>query len=368
MAQHQVFGVHGDVGLELGLPPTVLGACSREQVVAGEPCARVAASAEARRSRRSTAVTTPARPRRRRCRPDRGAGSAERRTRSSAPSAASRLALARTVVHSRATARLDQVGGPRDLVGRRQRWQGLPTSPAGPKIRTAAPRPRRRPAASAETTGMDFLRWRRSLPAACRSVPGRPRSRAGRRRPGRPGPGGGRSRAGPPPWRRGAPARMAPMDAAQPSRAPVLADRHGHALLDADVAAGLEGDVVGLTGDHRRGGVGQRRRRGRARLRRRLEEDLVGQDLQGVAGDDGRADAVHRPHRRPVMAFGVGVDDVVVDEREVVDQLDGHAAGTPTSRIGAGRLGSEHGQGGPDALAARRRSTGLPSASVQPRW
>ena len=32
------------------------------------------------------------------------------------------------------------------------------------------------------------------------------------------------------------------------------------------------------------------------------------------------------------MAFGVGVDDVVVDEREVVDQLDGHAARAPRPR------------------------------------
>ena len=57
----------------------------------------------------------------------------------------------------------------------------------------------------------------------------------------------------------------------------------------------------------------------------------MGQYLQGVAGHDGRPDPEHRPDRRPVVAFGVGVDDVVVDEREVVHQLHRHPAGYPTS-------------------------------------
>ena len=85
-----------------------------------------------------------------------------------------------------------------------------------------------------------------------------------------------------------------------------------------------------------------------------FEQHLVGQDLQGVAGDDGRADPVHGPHRRAVMALGVGVDDVVVDEREVVDQLHGHGARYADLGVRPGRLGGEDGEGGPDALAARR--------------
>ncbi len=44
----------------------------------------------------------------------------------------------------------------------------------------------------------------------------------------------------------------------------------------------------------------------------------MGQDLHGVAGDDSGTNAKGGPHGRPVMAFGVGVDDVVMDEREVV--------------------------------------------------
>ena len=96
----------------------------------------------------------------------------------------------------------------------------------------------------------------------------------------------------------------------------------------------------------------------------------MGQDLQGVTGDDGRSDAVHRPHGRAVMAFGVGVDDVVVDEREVVDELDGHRAGHPDLGVGPRRLGGEDGQGRPDALAARQSRPGCRRGRSSPcgRW
>ena len=128
---------------------------------------------------------------------------------------------------------------------------------------------------------------------------------------------------------------------------------HGHALLDGYVPSALEGHVVGLTGDHGGRGVGQRRRRGGAAPDGSFEEDLVSEDLQGVAGDDRRPDPVHRPHRRPVMPFGVDVDDVIVDEREVVDQLHRHRPGHADLGVGPGGFGGQDGQGGPDALAAR---------------
>ena len=80
----------------------------------------------------------------------------------------------------------------------------------------------------------------------------------------------------------------------------------------------------------------------------------MGQDLQRIAGHDGRADAVERPDGGAVVAFGVGVDDVVVNQREVVDQLDGHSSGHPDAGVRPGRFGGEDGQGRADALAAGR--------------
>ena len=57
---------------------------------------------------------------------------------------------------------------------------------------------------------------------------------------------------------------------------------------------------------------------------RLFEHDLEGQRGQRVAGDDGLPDPELAPYRRAVSPLGVAVDDVIVDEREVVDQLDGH--------------------------------------------
>ena len=61
-----------------------------------------------------------------------------------------------------------------------------------------------------------------------------------------------------------------------------------------------------------------------------LEQHVLGQGQQRVAGQDGGADAEHCPGGGPVQAFGVAVHDVVVQQRPVVHQFHrdrgGHAA------------------------------------------
>ena len=53
-----------------------------------------------------------------------------------------------------------------------------------------------------------------------------------------------------------------------------------------------------------------------------------------------------------VAALVVAVDDIVVDEREVVDELDSDSARNPDLARGAGRLGRQQDERRPDALAA----------------
>ena len=89
---------------------------------------------------------------------------------------------------------------------------------------------------------------------------------------------------------------------------------------------------------------------------RLLEQHLESQGGQSVAGDDGGPDAELAPHRRAMPALVVAVDDVVVDEREVVDQLDRdgarHADGLGAA---ASRSGRRQASAAPDALAAARQ-------------
>jgi hypothetical protein len=60
-----------------------------------------------------------------------------------------------------------------------------------------------------------------------------------------------------------------------------------------------------------------------------------------------------------VTAFAVAVDDVVVEQREVVDELDRDRTGYPVPRVGARGLRRQHGQRGADPLAPGAR-TGRP--------
>ena len=75
---------------------------------------------------------------------------------------------------------------------------------------------------------------------------------------------------------------------------------------------------------------------------RRLEEALLGERQQGVTDDHRLADAEQGPHRGAVTAFRVVIDDVVMDQREVVDELDRHGTRDPELRRHADRLGGQH--------------------------
>ena len=59
-------------------------------------------------------------------------------------------------------------------------------------------------------------------------------------------------------------------------------------------------------------------------------------------------------------AFGVVVHDVVVNQREVVDQLHRHRPGERHRGRSAHRLGRQDGQGGPDPFTVTPRRQGLP--------
>lgn len=83
-----------------------------------------------------------------------------------------------------------------------------------------------------------------------------------------------------------------------------------------------------------------------------FQQHLVGQGEQGVADQDGLGGAVHLPDGVAVPALLVAVHQVVVQQREVVDQFDGDRAGHAGLRGGAGDLGGQHGEGGAYGLAA----------------
>src|SRR6202030_2962588 len=94
-----------------------------------------------------------------------------------------------------------------------------------------------------------------------------------------------------------------------------------------DVVPLLEREVRALARDqpqHRRGQAAGGPGTLRAGL---LEQDVLRQREQGVTGQDGRADAVDLPGRRPVPALYVAVHDVVVQQREVVHELDRDGGG-----------------------------------------
>ena len=74
---------------------------------------------------------------------------------------------------------------------------------------------------------------------------------------------------------------------------------------------------------------------------------------QRVAGQDGRADAEHRPGRRPVPPLGVAVHDVVVQQREVVHELHRHRGGARPRSAGAPAARADSSaSAGPQGLAA----------------
>ena len=100
-------------------------------------------------------------------------------------------------------------------------------------------------------------------------------------------------------------------------------------------ATELGGHVLGLPGDHCLGGLGEPAGGAHPLGRGVFKKDLEGERGEGIAGDDGVADAVRGPDCRAVPPLEVPVDDVVVDEGEIVHQLDGDPADDPGTVLGS---------------------------------
>ena len=80
---------------------------------------------------------------------------------------------------------------------------------------------------------------------------------------------------------------------------------------------------MGLADDHGLGGVSEALGASDSFGAGIFEQELKRQGRQRVARDQGGSDTELRPHRGVVTPFEISVDDVVVDEREVVNQLNG---------------------------------------------
>ena len=68
---------------------------------------------------------------------------------------------------------------------------------------------------------------------------------------------------------------------------------------------------------------------------RLLQEHLEGKRGERVTSDDGMTDAVFGPQGRAVPALEIAVDDVVVDKREVVDDLDRYGSSKARDLLGS---------------------------------
>ena len=212
LAQQQVLGVHGDVRLELALPPAL-----------GRPAGR----AGRRRPRSSVACDGASR--------DGGAQNSLSTTKRASSSSSSRAAGSSRRPLERVEQR--QVERSRGLLGRvapGRRSARRAGRPGDRRPRTSS-RPRQQRAQLARrVVGTARERERRPAASSCaaagRSSAGLPvtlrvgpRSRAGRRRPGTRARAGGRTRRARRPRASSPPASTAPIDAAQASSAPVLA-------------------------------------------------------------------------------------------------------------------------------------------------
>jgi hypothetical protein len=131
-----------------------------------------------------------------------------------------------------------------------------------------------------------------------------------------------------------------------------LVPGHLQALVQDHVVAALEGQVGALAGDqpvHRRGQAASRPDTLGGRV---VEQDVLGQAQQRVAGQDGGPDPEHGPGRGPVPPLGVAVHDVVVQQREVVHELHGRGRGDAPLGRRAGGPGRQQGQRRAQRLAA----------------
>ena len=259
---------------------------------------------------------------------------------------------------------LDELGRPRGGVRR--------TSRLGVEQRRAA---RRRPSArsSAATTGSVFLPLAQVAAApACRSPPARPRCRARRRRPGT------RARAATPKSleradRRG---RRVGEDARRarrrtPSSAPVLACAIATHSPSVTSARRLEGEVVGLAGDHRAPSPSASARGGarRAGVPGSSSSTCTASVAERVADDDGR----RRRRTPPTPSAGGGARGRRPSCRRGSARSCGPARsatapGTPTASSAPTAAADSSGERRPHVLAAVARRPGVPSTSIQPRW
>ncbi len=139
---------------------------------------------------------------------------------------------------------------------------------------------------------------------------------------------------------------------------------HLQALRDGDPLAVLVGDVLGLAVDELAGGRGQPAGGAAGLDGAQLEQDLVGQGEEGVADEDGLGGVVGLPDGVAVAALLVAVHEVVVEQREVVHELDGHGAGDARRGGRAGGLGRQQGEGGAYGLALI--AVGRPPLDVDP--
>ena len=142
---------------------------------------------------------------------------------------------------------------------------------------------------------------------------------------------------------------------------------HVQALVEGHVVALLEREVRGLPADqplHRRG---QAAGRPGAREGVVLQQHVLGQREQRVAGEDGRADAEHDPGGRPVPALDVASMMSSCSSEKLCTSSTATAAGTP--RSAARRRPARTAPRARAAAPCRCRcAIGSPAASRQPRW
>ena len=103
---------------------------------------------------------------------------------------------------------------------------------------------------------------------------------------------------------------------------------HGDAFVEGRGVAPVERNILCLASNHGRGRLDQTSGCGCAVGSAVIVEKYFEcQCMHGVANNDAFADAEHIPHRCPMAPGAVVVHDVVVDQREVVDEFHGYSTG-----------------------------------------
>ena len=150
-----------------------------------------------------------------------------------------------------------------------------------------------------------------------------------------------------------------------------LARRHDAVALRGDVGARLEADVEELSLAHADAGLVREIREVEDAFRREATSPQAlhgepGDRVHAVSGVDRLRHAPDGPHRGAMVPRRVLVLDVVVDEREVVQQLDRRGRGQDTLRLIRARQGLEHqkAEQGTEALATARPA-GIQAEVVQ---